>query len=290
MMRRWRQVRQRVQMRRLVYGTASVALVLATGILTDWLSGGADIRYLPVLVGIWALLGVLGFILSLRSTDEITVHMETPVPLRTPEEAAKAARAGLIVFVSLFKPMGKVAGASHLTPEERREAADKGEYQALDVMHSNLATTIAAVVNHAPQLKHCWLVATTARTTGLAGSLPYALPVVQYLKQVEKVECEFHFGPHYAVSIDDVPSIAPKTYDLVRAIYAEADALGLPAEQVVADFTPCPRDMTLGVLLASLSRDRDVQFMETRYGPTGEAEGPLTPVIFKFEPQIEGNK
>ena len=79
-----------------------------------------------------------------------------------------------------------------------------------------------------------------------------------------------------------------KTYDLVRRIYRQAAGeFGIAAKDIIADFTGCPRSMTLGLILACLSVDRNIQLMGTRYDAAGKPIGQLIPIIFSFEPVLQ---
>lgn len=221
-----------------------------------------------------------------RNPERVGLNIQPVKTLRTEAEKSQHARRGLIAFVSLYKPVGQ-SGAKELGPTDWQTAAEQWDYQLLDFPNSNLATTIEAVITHASRLEHCWLIGTTATRPEIPGSNVYIPALVEYLRQEQKVACEFHYGPEFNLSLDDDALVFDKTMDLLHKIFEQAEKMGLGVSDVIADFTSGIRSMTLGMILACLDGDRDIEMIGTRYGPEGKWVGPPFPVVFSFEPVLE---
>jgi hypothetical protein len=128
------------------------------------------------------------------------------------------------------------------------------------------------------------LLTTTGRE--VAGSRPYAPLLAAYLRQ-QGLKCKFHYGQPYCISLDDDALVLSKTYDQVQHIFQQAARLGLNPQELVADITTGVRSMTLGMVLACLNGDQDVEFIGTHYDAQGRPVGDLFPIIFSFEPTLE---
>jgi len=191
-----------------------------------------------------------------------------------------------VVFVSLYRP-GHQNPAGNLSPAQWLAAAEKADYHTLHLEQSNLKPIIKSIDSHASRLEHCWLVSTIASQGEQVGSIAYLPALTAYLIQEKGIRCSYHSGSQYAISLDDDVLVATKTRDLLEAIFAEADKLGVPDEEVVADFTGGPRSKTLGTILACLDERRTIQFAGTHYDEQGQAVGELFPIIFDFAPEIE---
>ena len=229
--------------------------------------------FVGVLVFLWIL------ILSMKPRS-IDVAIRSPITIRDATDAQRYARRGFVGFIPLYR--GK------LNPNEVPAAVQSLDFDKLDLPNSNLWPTIQAILAHRSRLEHCWLLTTKATETG--GSFPYARVIAEYLRQREGVQCEFHYGDDYTIPLNDDALVLKKTYDLVRQVFDEANRLGLSAREIVADITTGIRSMALGMVLASLDWDRDIEFVGARYGPDGLPDGRyLVPIIFTFEPHVVEN-
>jgi len=239
----------------------------------------------PAVILFLFLLAMVGFVFLLFKArgQRLRVVINRFVTLRDPEERRREARRGLIVFVSLYNP-SHTSKAKGLTAQEKQEAAKSLNYETLDLENSNLQPAIEAVFAHASRLEHCWLVSTTATGEGAGSSLAYASVLARYLTKVKGTQCQFYgtSDSRYAVSLDEDSAVTTKTRDLIRHIFDEAAGLGLGKKDLVADFTGCPKGMTLGLILACLSNARDIQFMGTHYNDLAQPVGGLYPVLFDF--------
>jgi hypothetical protein len=236
--------------------------------------------FIWIAIGFFVTIG-LSLLLRRRSPDIDTI-VESPLTLRHDAEKQMHAKEGFVGFVSIYTPE-RDSPAAKLTQEERETAIKEQNFQLLQLEKSNLKLTIEAVRTHASQLKHCWLLSTYGQQT--QGSLPYAELVVAYLKTKE-MKCEFYYGQEYAISLDNDALVLGAVYKLLKKVLQEARNLHIAPHSIVADMTSGFRSMTLGMVLAFLARERDIQFMGTAYDELGKPYGELTPIVFSFEPQL----
>jgi hypothetical protein len=281
----WGRLVRVMQLRQLSAGVAGLTLGLLLDFASDWLTGsGAGLVPLVALIFI-AALSVSAW-LWWRDPSRVGLALQPVKTLRTEAEKRQHARRGLIALVSLYRPTEENP-AARLTPEDWRAAAKQRDYAALDLPNSNLATTIEAITSHASQLEHCWLIGTTAANPEIAGSHVYIPALVAYLNRERDLGCTFHYGQEFNLSLDDDALVFDKTVDIVREIFLHAESIGLGAPDVIADFTGGMRSMTLGMILACLDGDRDIEMIGTRYSPEGNWTGAPFPIIFRFEPILQ---
>jgi hypothetical protein len=263
----------------LLVAMLSLSTSLLSQVLGYLVSQAPISQTLPLLTLSSLTLGLV--FLWLAPKAEPSTSIQTVI-LRTPEEQRRYAHRGLIVFVSLYHPVGGIPPAGP-TQTDWREAAQALAIERLDLPHSSLAPAIAAVLSHASRLEHCWLISTISTDERQPGSLLSVPLVVEYLRR-QGVTYSFHMGREYAVALDNDALVCTKTYDLIRRIYQEAaDRDGLNAPDLVADFTGCPRSMSVGLILASLHADRNVQLISTRYDAAGRPTGSVFPIIVSYE-------
>jgi hypothetical protein len=268
----------------LIPAIAGLLLGIVLDVVKDYITASGGV-VLTVFVVLAALFG-LGALWVQSRPHPAQAIMRSPVTLRTPVDRRTHARRGLIVFVSLYRPMGK--DGSQLPPDEWVKAAQAGDYTALDLPHSNLFPAITSITSHQHRLEHCWLIA-TAGNSQQPGSVTYAPVLARYLQEEAGLtDCHFYGAESdsLAVSLDDDALVASKTRDLVNRIFRQAEQLGLQDREIAADFTGCPRSMALGMFLACLDRNRDIQFVGTHYDDQGRPTGDLFPVLFAFEPEM----
>ena len=281
----WQRLRQAMQLRQLTAGVAGLTLGLLLNFVSDWLTGSgtwlvpmvAIVFFGAILVSVW---------LWWRDPGRVGLNLQFVKTLRTESEKRQHARRGLIAFVSLYRPTRESTAAKR-SPDEWQTAAKERDYELLDLPSSNLATTIEAITTHASRLEHCWLVGTTATNPEIPGSHIYIPALVEYLRRERNVKCEFHYGTEFNLSLDDDALVFDKTLDLLRRIFRQAESMGLSAPDMIADFTSGIRSMTLGMILACLDGDRDIEMMGIHYNPEGKWTGSLFPIIFSFEPVLQ---
>jgi hypothetical protein len=274
-----------MQIRQASAGLAGLTLGLLLNFVSDWITGpGAWLMPLIALVFVVALAASAWF--WWRHPERVGLNLQPVKTLRTEAEKKQHARRGLIAFVSLYRPTRESA-ASKLSPADWQTAAEQLDYERLDLPSSNLATTIEAIITHASRLEHCWLIGTTSAKPEIPGSNVYIPVLVEYLSRGRDLQCEFHHGPEFNLSLDDDALVFDKTMDLLRKIFSQAEGHKLSAGDVIADFTSGVRSMTLGMILACLDGDRDIEMIGTHYSPEGQWVGPPFPIIFSFEPVLQ---
>ena len=269
----------------LIPAIAGFLLAILLDVLVNTIAGLGG-QVLTAVFILTLLFGLLALWFSARP-QPTRVKIE-PVPLDTPANRLIHARRGLIAFVSLYQPkdQNQQAKPGAVVPA-RVAAAQKGDYEALDLENSNLATIIATIAAHAHRLEHCWLIATTTGSPDTS-SLTYLPPLIAYLKKKHGLKIQFHTGANYAIRIDrDDALITNQTRSLVNRIYEEAHALKLAEQDVVADFSGGYRSMTLGMILACLNKGRDIQFAGTRYDANARPTGDIFPILFNFEAELD---
>ena len=282
----WQRFRRAMQLRQVVAGLTGLTLGLLLNVASNWLSG-AGTTLIPIIAVAFVGTLLVSIYLWWRNPSRVGLNIRPVRTLRMEAEKHQSARRGLIAFVSLYRP-GHESQASKKT-EDWVAAAAQQDYRALDLSHSNLATTIEAITSHVNRLEHCWLVGTTATDPRTPGSSIYIPALIEYLRHERGLKCEFHHGPECNLPLDDDALVFTKTLDLIRNIFVQVEEdkeTGLQAKEMIADFTSGTRSMTLGMILACLDGDRDIQMIGTHYDAAGNWEGPPFPIIFSFEPVL----
>jgi hypothetical protein len=256
---------------------------ILVGILPDIAVAGGVV----VIAGM-AALALIAWIVSifLPRQHRFNVIIKSPQTITSPQEETNYARQVFIGFVPLFTPQSAaVKQLAREAKEEYNDAIKNLDFDRLELEKSNFQPTIKAIVSHKSKLKHCYLLATTGTSPTSVGSLAHAELLTEYLKQRHGLTCEFHFGQEYSISLDEDSLVLGKTYDLIQRVFQE-----IPREfdftQVVADITTGFRSMTLGMILACLDEERDIEFVGTKYDENGKPDGSLKPTIFSFHPQM----
>lgn len=276
------QLRRFIQWQRMIMALFGVLFGLVLSVLSDWLVN-QGLTYLPWIIVATLIIGLVGLVVTIRRPPGIEVAIRSPLTIRTETEARQYARRGFVGFVPLYKAKRDTA-AAQLTAEARAAAVEAGDFDCLQVEDSNLQPTIEAILRHASRLEHCWLLATDGPAG--RGSAPYAPLLARYLREKKGLTCRFYYGAAYTISLDDDALVLSKTYDQVQSILKQAHRLGLLPREVVADITTGFRSMTLGIVLACLDGDQDLEFVGTHYNQFGQPEGALFPIIFSFEPTL----
>lgn len=264
----------------LCYFLAGLCSALAGGVISNRLSGRGALWFL---IPAGLLLFLLGLWFRRKAGHSIEVRID-PTILRLDSEKARASKRGLVCLVSLYR---RIKGGPRSSPDEqaRIAAAKNLSYETLDFEHSNLEPIVRAIEAH-PLLQHCWLIGTTSAKQDNLGSIFYLPAFVKYLKEAKAVTFEIHYGSDYAIPTVDDDLVIKKTYDMVRAIIAEAKKKNLSQADMVVDVTGGFRSMPTGAILGSLHRDIDIQIMGTQYDGEGLPIGPLFPILIEFEPRI----
>lgn len=269
----------------LIFIFTSILTLFITELPADWIRERIA-RLWPYLVGILAVSGVGVLICALRKPPGLDMVIKFPLPIDTEEEARRNARRGFVGFLPLYSPP-KGSVAEGLSREERERAIERLDFDVFDLEDSNFCPTITAILTHRSDLQHCWLIATKGgqRTEGSAA---YAPLLVEYLKRERGLECTFHYhdgteeGARHTIAVDRDEVVINRAYQEVLEIFREAEREGIPSREMVADITTGMRNMALGMTLACLRMDRDVEIVGSHYDEEGHPTGELFPTIYQF--------
>ena len=150
---------------------------------------------------------------------------------------------------------------------------------------SNLYTLLTAIKAHGSTLEHIWLLGTADPKEG-KGSGSILADLTDYigrnreslgLKKDPKIE---HLETIPMDFDNQVTECVRKTVD---EVFDHAAYYGLKQSDIIADCTGGTKSMTLGVILACLEEDRDIQLVGSRYKEDGRPDGSSAfPMIFEY--------
>lgn len=225
------------------------------------------------------------FIGFLFGKKKIKVDMKVDIN-RIDNEKHKNAKKGIILIMSLYSSRSEKT--KHLTGEEIKDALTMKDYTALDIENSNLGHGITSILTHADKLEHCWIIGSCAKDSNTPCSIDYEETFIEYLKKEKDLTCQFHCGDYYAVPLDDDALICNKAYQITNDIFLEAKKqYKLNPKDIIVDVTGGIKSMNLGLILASLHKDRDIQIIGNRYDDKGRLIGEPYPVKIHFKPKIK---
>lgn len=241
----------------------------------------------------WVLLGMIIFAIAVVIYTAIKpryvqVSVKTQ-PLHDQDEVSRNARKGLILLLPLYYPRG--AGENPLAmvkdPAARKKKLEKavqaGEGKPL-IEKSNFATAFYAIQQHAGKLEHCWIITSLPgkNSDPYTGANIYADVFVDFVSRELNLPAEvFHTGPECQVSLQDDAYITERVRAILQNIHEKARRkYGFKPDDIIADFTSGFRSMSIGVILESLGRKRDLQFMATKYNANNKPCGELFPLLF----------
>lgn len=265
---------KRFQIRQVLIALSGGAVNVLSNVLATLIASSS----LKIMLIILSALIMIAVVYWIARPQKVSVHIETN-PLHTSQDRMANARRGLIVCASLYFPQKGSRGAC-LTEEQRVEKANAEDYEGLDLLHSNLATLIEAIASHQPELEHCWIITTTSADEKSQPSSLYVPAVIRYLREQRGMTCQFHVDK-WTVALDDDAAVTVKVRTMVDSIFKEAGQLGLTEKQIIADITGGMRSIPMGIILACLDTNRDIQYMGTKY-VNGIPGGPLFPVLYNF--------
>ncbi len=212
-------------------------LLGATKLLDDWM-WSLGVAFSDVALSLIAFSGIYWLMrrhLKPALIQSKTILFETPLP-----------HEGLIFLLSPYKPRESIFGAFdriYLDDAKARE----------HLLKSNWGPLVVAAQHHAQSstLKHCWLICTEGRT-GSALQFEKAKELIKHFAG-KKVKCH----KREIASMNDIGEVAK----VVDEIYDKAP-LGenLLPEQIIADFTGGTAAMSGGLIIATLLKDRHVQY------------------------------
>ena len=274
-----------LRLSQIFFYTLPIAGGIMQNLLSSWLY---EFRLLAVVMSI-VLFGVfvLGTVLLWRKA-EVRAVLRPSKTLISATDRKRYGRKGLIVFISLYSPSPKSQSARLGGPADWLKLAAAENYRALDFANSNYRHTIEAILTHAGQLQHCWLISTVGVEGKMGGSRAYVPALVKHLrKECGLAQVQFHYeGCEIAQTMDN--EVIQKSKELVEDIYNTARKLGTPLHprQMMTDITGGYIGLKLGAILACLDSDRDIQVIGTHYNTDGQPTGDLFPILVGFEPDV----
>jgi hypothetical protein len=275
--------RRYLRLQQISTAIASLFVGMLLSVFSNWLSEQWQ-NLLPLIVALTVIAVGFWLFVMIRQPAGIDVLIRAPRTFRAVSEEKIYARSGFVGFVPIFTPKAG-SKAERLTLPKREGAIQNLDFDTLNLEESNLAPTIKAILAHRSRLQHCWLLSTRGKE--IAGSLPVARLLAEYLKQKHGVSCHFHYSEEESIMLDDDALVLSKTYELVRRVFFAAEKMGLPAREMVANITTGFRSMTLGMILACLDKDRDIEFVGTQYDQKGKPASDLVPITFSFETVLD---
>jgi hypothetical protein len=213
---------------------------------------------------------------------DIEVILTAPISLRGDARYARKAFVGLVSPMNLHHLDSTVQSELDQEPQKLSQLIRDLDFSTLKPESSNLGQLLSGILAHQERLEHCWLVTTP-------DSLRWAELVREYLK-VKGLRCRFYVDEAYTVAAkggSNDSEVVRRTYEVVKAVFLEAGALGLPPTEMVVDITGAWKTLSFAATLACLSKERDIQYVGAEYDAQGKPiRNLLNPIIFSFEPQL----
>jgi hypothetical protein len=158
--------------------------------------------------------------------------------------SSPAPHAGLIFLLSKYTGRDKSRFATHAEIDVVADDAWR------EILKSNWGPLAVACDHHRQELKHCWIVCTAG------GSAPQFEAAKRIVKKFAGPEVECHAEEIEAVY--EVKAIAEK----IARIYDEAALkYNLLPNRIIADFTGGTATMSAGVILATMTEDRKIEYL-----------------------------
>ena len=218
-----------------------------------------------------ALLITAGIVIALViNTIQLGARIQAkPTPYQVPKgqdaTSVHKSKKGLIVTVSLPYP-----------------AID---WNAEIPINSNLYTLLTAIKAHGSSLEYIWLLGTADPKEGKGSGSIFAELKEYIVRNRESLgltkEPKIEFLKTIPMDFDNqVTECVRKTVD---EVFDHAADFGLKQSDIIADCTGGTKSMTLGVILACLEEDRDIQLIGSQYKSDGRPDGSSAfPMIFEY--------
>jgi hypothetical protein len=240
-----------------------------SGIGLGWVINNLSDSYVfpPWLAWSLAIVFLAGGIIPIVRLRERIQAKPTPYQVPKGQDAASVhkSKKGLIVTVSLpYPPI---------------------DWNADIPINSNLYTLLTAIKAHGSSLEYIWLLGTADPKEG-KGSGSIFKDVKDYINRNRESlgltkEPKIEFLNTIPMDFDNqVTECVRKTVD---EVFDHADDFGLKQSDIIADCTGGTKSMTLGVILACLEEDRDIQLIGSQYKSDGRPDGSSAfPMIFEY--------
>ncbi len=287
--------------RQFIFAATTVISVIF-GILLESLSGDLletwdDETKIALLITLGLLLSVFAWLQSRLPSTQATLGQSIILNEERNDASQKHIKRGLVMMVSPYSPqtsvigaeLRKAADAEKVKVLEKIEAAKQTlDFETLDLPNSNLAIGIKAVKAHASKLEVCWLLSTEDLHNKNGelikhGSFDSARLLASYLSQLpELANVEFLYED-YTIPQGVSSSIVKSIRDAMDRVFKDANALKIDTQSMAADMTSGTGAMKLGMVLASLDGNRDIQFVGTTYAEDNNPiKGELNPILYPF--------
>ena len=218
-----------------------------------------------------ALLITAGIVIALViNTIQLGARIQAkPTPYQVPKgqdaTSVHKSKKGLIVTVSLpYPPI---------------------DWNAEIPINSNLYTLLTAIKAHGSSLEYIWLLGTADPKEGKGSGSIFA-ELKEYINWNRESlgltkDPKIEFLNTIPMEFDNqVTECVRKTVD---EVFDHAADFGLKQSDIIADCTGGTKSMTLGVILACLEEDRDIQLIGSQYKSDGRPDGSSAfPMIFEY--------
>ncbi|MCL0062228.1 hypothetical protein M1N62_04615 [Thermodesulfovibrionales bacterium] len=230
----------------------------------------------------------VAYVVGKSRGKNISVNMRATID-RTEEERQRHAKKGIILLMSRYTSFS--GAIKSMEEKEIKKALEQKKYEVFDLENSSLGHGVRSMLTHSAKLRHCWIIGSYAENSSsvISSSINFIETFVEYLKQEKGLEeCSFYYGKQYAIPMNDDNLICNRAYELTNDIFTEAKKdYKLTPKDIIVDVTGGTLSMSLGLTLASLHKDRDIQVIGAEYDRDGRAIPDKSyPVRIHFEPKI----
>ena len=210
--------------------------------------------------------------LFLIGTSALTIVLA--IIYDTIKEQLGLAGAWGFAFLLLLVVIGVIVG-QYLLREKRKKSIVVAENKPdkkkglILLLSPTKGASIEAINYHLPRLRVLWLISTT-QSAKLAADLN-----ATFQDKIEKI----HWGEEYEVDPNDPKS----TFNIVKTISLTASNERVFRPQLIADITGGTKPMSVGMTLACLAYQVDIQYMKTIRKADGSIDEDAQPVPIQID-------
>ncbi len=233
---------------------------LLAGAVPDAMTAFQEQKWFQAISISIGVLGVFGVVIWSFLQTEPKAELLPPIQIKTPRDT----RRGLLVVVSDFKPKNPFDGSIE---EAFNKAMSSNNFEPLKLENSNYQPCLQAVQAHiSPQMSHergrlevVWLMSTTASSSG-------AHVLAAYLRSIYPT-LTVYMARDAGYNELEIPDGTPQDTEVIHRakavaefVFKDAQKRKFKAGDVVADVTGGSKTMSVGLTLACLATDRDIQY------------------------------
>lgn len=243
----------------------STGLSFVFGWVTNTLSGSYAI---PTAIA-WTLAGIcfIAYIVNMVQLRERIQAKATSFKVPAGEKASSVHKSKKGLIISVSPPRTDIDWAADIPNT------------------SNLYPLLTAIKAHGGSLKHIWLLGTADTEEG-KGSVSIFDDLTAYIQRnlvSLGLEKRVQIHPLEAIPMKFDSQVTECARRAVDEVFDNAANYGLKQRDIIADCTGGTKSMTLGVILACLEEDRDIQLIGSEYKPDGWPNGATaSPMIFEY--------